>query len=139
MTSLLSLTARALVDHCLEHPRQDIAAACDAALEFLTRQGCPPAAFGKLVPLVAKELRRRGDTALLRTARPIAAEQEKHITAALVQSLGKPVELTKKEESSLIGGAVLEVRDDRIDASVRGILDDLQEHMTLQSSFASLV
>jgi len=59
------------------------------------------------------------------TAYEVSEEQEKRIEEAIRSRLGKPVDMSKRVDAALIGGAVIRVGDSVIDASVRGRLQEL--------------
>lgn len=61
----------------------------------------------------------------LRAASPVDAAEQKRISEALHQKLGRRIELKYVEDKSLIGGAVLRAGDFVIDGSVRGKLGRL--------------
>jgi F0F1-type ATP synthase delta subunit len=45
--------------------------------------------------------------------------------------VGSPVELEVATEAALLGGVLVEVGDLRVDATIRGRLDALRDHFTL--------
>jgi len=59
------------------------------------------------------------------SAYELDAEEERSITAAMQQRLGKRVDVSKRVDKALIGGVVIRVGDHVIDASLRGQLEKL--------------
>lgn len=66
----------------------------------------------------------------LRAAAPVDAAEQKRISDALQQKLGRRIELKYVEDKSLIGGAVLRAGDFVIDGSVHGKLARLTAALT---------
>ncbi len=66
------------------------------------------------------------------SARPLSAEQEESIRAALAKRYQREVTMSSRVDEQLLGGAVIRAGDTVIDGSVRGKLDKLAE--TLQRS-----
>lgn len=134
MKQILSLTAVALVEYCARRPPHEVAAACDAALTFLTERGYLPAMLRRFRQSVEREVRRRGGggAATLSTPQGDAGAQRSQIVSALERRLGATVELFESREPALLGGAVLALKDDRLDASLRGALDHLSMHLRSQ-------
>lgn len=66
----------------------------------------------------------------LRAASPVDATEQKRISEALHQKLGRRITLKYVEDKSLIGGAVLRAGDYVIDGSVRGKLVRLADALT---------
>jgi F-type H+-transporting ATPase subunit delta len=81
-----------------------------------------------LVDLVAAE--RGWRVARVRTARTMDDASIERLTETLRALVGKPVELEVAEQSNLLGGVLVEVGDLRVDATTRGRLDALREHLT---------
>ncbi len=117
--------AEALID-LLESKAVSAEEACDTALQMLHRD-CPSASPGAFLALVVRVLRKRRDAhaGVLRTA--TVSEAPKSMQQELQQAFGKAVDLEAKTDASLIGGAILDVNDTRIDASVKRALEDLHE------------
>ena len=59
------------------------------------------------------------------TARDLEEEQQKLLTEALRQRLGKEIELQIRVDETLIGGAIIHAGDTTIDGSVKGKLNRL--------------
>lgn len=69
------------------------------------------------------------------TALPISREQQKALTDKLCATLGKTVNLTVSVDPRLIGGAVLQIGDKRLDGSIASQLEKLRK--TLQKKEAT--
>ena len=63
------------------------------------------------------------------TAQPLGTEQADRLRASLKAVTGNPVELQITEDAGLLGGIRVEVGDLFVDASARGRLDQLREHL----------
>lgn len=127
MNAVITMVARALVEHCTGRPEQEVPAACDAALQFLRRQGAPLAAMSALPPAVRRQLSvSQRIPALLATTNGAVGPARATILSALERTLGMTVELAEQASAGLIGGAVITVGDDRLDGSIRGALDRLE-------------
>ena len=63
------------------------------------------------------------------SARPLDAAQLTQITAALEKLSGKKVDITKKEDSNLLGGVVAKVGDVVYDGSLRTQLRNLRDEL----------
>jgi F-type H+-transporting ATPase subunit delta len=80
--------------------------------------------------LVEQAARARGwRVARVRAARPVDDDERRALGAALERITGQPVELQVAEDPSLLGGAVVQVGDLLVDASVQHRLDQLSEHL----------
>jgi F-type H+-transporting ATPase subunit delta len=84
-----------------------------------------------LIPLVAKlfdrlrdEAEQRADVEVV-SAYAVNATQKRTLAQALEKRLGKAVNLTTRIDKSLIGGLVIRVGDEVIDASLQGGLNQL--------------
>jgi len=84
--------------------------------------------LGWLVDHVAEE--RGWRVARVRTAREIDPESRERLTASLHSLVGSPVELEVAADETLLGGVLVEVGDLRVDATIRGRLDALRDHLT---------
>ncbi len=67
--------------------------------------------------------------ARVRTAAPVDDAQQSELSASLTDLAGSPVELQIVMEPSLLSGAVIQIGDLQVDASARGRLDALREHL----------
>jgi F0F1-type ATP synthase delta subunit len=81
-----------------------------------------------LVDQVAAE--RGWRVARVRTAQLIDDDSRSRLVDSLRALVGRPVDLEVAEQPSLLCGVVVEVGDLRIDATARGRLDTLREHLT---------
>ncbi len=130
--------ARALIETCQNLPQQEVSDAIDAALHLLHVYGLGKdmRTFSRTVKDVfAKEF---GVTsATLLTHGGDASGTEQAIIGALEKALGKSVDLNVTKDSSLLGGALLHVGDERFDASLRGALQRVQQHLTAISPLVS--
>lgn len=109
----------------------DIAkAAIDAAYDMLKANGMEEHA-AELARDLRSELGSRQTTvvATLWTPSGNAGALAESIKSSLEKRLGKQVELTEKADKNLLGGAILEYGDMRIDMSLRGSLDAAKEHL----------
>lgn len=68
-------------------------------------------------------------TAQVTTAKSLGAEQEKKIVAELNEYISGQVELKKKVDEGLIGGVVVKIGDELLDASLRRNLQDLKKKL----------
>lgn len=64
------------------------------------------------------------------SAKPVDAEQQRKIVAALEKRLGRRVTLTVTVQEDLLGGAVIRAGDLTIDGSARGKLDKLADALS---------
>jgi len=83
-----------------------------------------------LVDRVAEE--RGWRVARVRTAQPIDDASRERLASSLLTLVGRPVELEVAQQADLLGGVLVEVGDLRVDATARGRLDALREHLTLE-------
>jgi F-type H+-transporting ATPase subunit delta len=81
-----------------------------------------------LVDQVAAE--RGWRVARVRTAQRIDDASRVALTDSLRALVGRPVELEVAEQPNLLCGVIIEVGDLRVDATARGRLDTLREHLT---------
>jgi len=82
-----------------------------------------------LVDRVAEE--RGWRVARVRTAQPIDDASRERLAASLLTLVGRPVELEVAQQADLLGGVLVEVGDLRVDATARGRLEALREHLTV--------
>jgi F-type H+-transporting ATPase subunit delta len=82
----------------------------------------------RLVDTVAAE--RGWRVARVHAAREVDDASRERLTATLGSLVGRPVELEVNLEPELLGGVLVEVGDLRVDATARGRLDALREHLT---------
>lgn len=93
-----------------------------------------------LVPAIAetyrqelRDLRGRVDV-LVRTAVELPSGLREKLTAAVGRFTGKTPELVEKVDPGLLGGIVVQVGDDKIDASVASQLKELSEALLRRAS-----
>jgi F-type H+-transporting ATPase subunit delta len=92
--------------------------------------GRPRDLLGTLDWLVDRVAAERGwRVARVRTAMAIDPATRERLTTTLRTLVGRPVELEVATDPDLLGGALVEVGDLRIDATARGRLDALREHL----------
>jgi F-type H+-transporting ATPase subunit delta len=85
---------------------------------------------GTLDFLVEQTARARGwRIARVRAARPIDDAQEASLTEALGSLAGGPVELQVELDETLLSGARIRIGDLQVDATARGRIDALREHL----------
>ena len=65
----------------------------------------------------------------LTTAVELSDEEERAIVRQIEEASGRPVEVTRKVDPALIGGIILQVGSQRVDASVRGRLQRLRHEL----------
>ena len=87
--------------------------------------------YVELERLVARE---QGRLAVeLTTAYELSDEEARSILATIEQASGRTVEATRKVDARLIGGIVLQAGSLRVDASVRGRLDQLRHELVTRN------
>ncbi len=125
------IIARALIETCQTLPESDIAAAVDAAIHLLFENGLSKdvRSFSRTVKDVFEREFSVAEATLLTTSGD-ASGSEGSIVEALEKTLGKHVDLNVSKDASLLGGALLHVGDERFDATLRGALQKLQQHLS---------
>jgi F-type H+-transporting ATPase subunit delta len=68
--------------------------------------------------------------ARVRAAAPIDESQRTELSDSLGALAGQPVELQVEVDESLLGGALIQIGDLQVDATARGRIDALREHIT---------
>jgi F-type H+-transporting ATPase subunit delta len=68
--------------------------------------------------------------ARVRAAAPVEDEQRTSLSQTLATLAGSPVELQVVLDPSLLSGAVIQIGDLQVDATARGRLNALREHLT---------
>ena len=108
--------------------KQIIDAVVDAAFFELKKYGLPQEP-GVLGPLFLDAVQKRSEvlSVLVITPKGDIGESKAPIVAAIEKKFGRVVEIVQKADSTMIGGAVIQIGDERIDLSVRGALTDLQK------------
>ena len=122
--------AQALVDASIGASDVQQTALCAAAVDLLTCENRGTAMHG-FPTLVSRLLRKRCADAesTLMTPSGDTGPSVGRIAALLTGLFGKPISVTEQAEPSLIGGGVLRIGDECLDASVETALTDL--HTTL--------
>jgi F-type H+-transporting ATPase subunit delta len=69
----------------------------------------------------------------LTTAIELTDDEAAKIVGHIEQAAGRKVEATREVDPSLIGGLVVQAGSVRLDASVRGRLDQLRDELTTRS------
>ena len=85
----------------------------------------------ELEELVAAEQKRL--TVELTTAYELSEDEASAIVKKIEKSSGRTVEATRRVDSGLIGGIILQVGSHRLDASVRGRIDRLRQELVTRS------
>lgn len=77
------------------------------------------------------ELEKKGKKlAEVTTATPLGRDNERQIITELNKLVGSDVELKKRIDEKILGGVVIRMDDQLIDASVRGELNDLKKELS---------
>jgi F0F1-type ATP synthase delta subunit len=85
---------------------------------------------GTLDHLVEQTAKARGwRIARVRAAAPIEEAQRSSLTDSLASLAGSPVELQVVIDESLLSGALIQIGDLQVDATARGRIDTLREHL----------
>ena len=99
-------------------------------LEYVIAGGRARDVVGTIDWLVDLTARARGwRVAKVRTAKGLDSAQADALRDSLAALAGNPVELQITEDASLLGGVRVEVGDLLVDATARGRLDQLREHL----------
>ena len=69
----------------------------------------------------------------LTTAVELSEEEAANVVGQIEQAAGRKVEATRSVDPDLIGGIVIQAGSQRLDASVRGRLDQLRQELTARS------
>ena len=114
--------AQALIEAIEADPSISVDGACDSAILVLKKR-CPGVTPREFLKIMEREIRRRGSTAsgmlIVPNEHSLNTDQ---IVTLLSQKTGKPVEIERKTDPELIGGAILLVDHRRIDCSIKGAL-----------------
>jgi F-type H+-transporting ATPase subunit delta len=99
-------------------------------VDFAIIGGRPRDLVGTLDWLVEQTAAARGwRVARVRAAAPVDEAQQAELEGSLAHITGSPVELQVTVEPTLLGGVVVEIGDLLVDATARGRLDRLREHL----------
>jgi F-type H+-transporting ATPase subunit delta len=119
---------RRVVDALLVGKAQDVTV---RLAEYVVVGGRPRDTVGTLDWLVEQTALARGwRVARVRAAAGIDGDERERLVSSLTRLTGRPVEMQVTVDPSLLAGVVLEVGDLRVDASARGRLQALREHMS---------
>ncbi|HUZ11105.1 MAG TPA: F0F1 ATP synthase subunit delta [Acidimicrobiales bacterium] len=117
-----------LVDQLIGGKVQDVTL---RLVDYVLAGGRARDTVGTLDWLVEQTARQRGwRVARVRAAAEVGVPERERLVASLTRLAGSPVELQVTVDPALLAGVVLEVGDLLIDASARGRLDALREHMS---------
>jgi F-type H+-transporting ATPase subunit delta len=99
-------------------------------VRFVVAGGRSRDIVGTLDWLVDQTARARGwRIASVRSAAPIEDAQQGRLSESLATLAGAPVELQVVIDEALLSGAVIQIGDLQVDASARGRIDALREHL----------
>ena len=108
-----------------------VSAATLRLLHAVLRAGRTRDVVGTIFYLVDKTAEARGwRVARVRAAREVDESGRQRLAESLTRLAGTPVELQVTLEPSLLAGVVVRVGDLQVDASARGRLEELREHMS---------
>ncbi len=108
-----------------------VSAPTEALVRYAVAGGRARDFVGTLDWLVEQTARARGwRIARVRSAAEIDDVQRAALSETLSSMVGAPVELQLVLDPTLLSGAVIEIGDLRVDASARGRIDALREHLT---------
>ena len=117
-------------------PKDDLPALADAVLRLLDQQG-----FSSKRTLFLRLLRRslaKENTTLTLTLVTTSGNAGTHaasIASSVHHATGKPVELQESADPALLGGALIAYGDERFDASLRGAIHTLHQHLSSPLSY----
>ena len=118
------IIACAFID-AIEKSPEEADSICDATIALL-KQHCPSVHLRDFVKVTEKEVKRRGDVSGGMLVVPHEKSMSTEVIAKqLEKASGKTIELDRKIDPELIGGAVLLIDHIRIDSSVQGALQAL--------------
>ncbi len=124
----LPLEARhAVVDQLLTGK---VSAAALALVQYTLTGGRPRDFVGTIDYLVEQTAKARGwRVARVRAAREVGADESSRLSESLSALTGSPVELQVSIDPALLSGVLVDIGDLRVDATARGRLDALREHL----------
>ncbi len=124
----IALDARhAIVDQLLAGK---VSAATIALVQYTITGGRPRDLVGTLDFLVVQTAKARGwRVARVRAARAMDADESSRLAESLSALTGSPVELQVSLDPDLLSGVLIDIGDLRVDATARGRLDALREHL----------
>jgi len=101
-----------------------------ALFDYVVAGGRARDIVGTVDWLVDETARARGwRVAKVRTAKPLDDAQSERLKASLAELTGNPVELQITDDPALLGGVRVEVGDLLVDATAKGRLEQLREHL----------
>jgi len=105
--------------------------AVDSAFELLEANGMTDQA-GDLPELLCEAAKKRGETitAIITTPTGDSGPLKEKIRAELAKKYGKPIRVLERKDEALLGGAVVEYGDERVDVSVRYALDKAKTELS---------
>lgn len=129
------LLAEALLDLAKDTPEHEIPALVDAAVAYLEEHRASRV-IRMLPRLIREAWNKRGETQPVIIASPQGnlGDAREPLIKALERRTRKKVELTEQKNPELLGGASIIFSDERIDASVRGALDQLMTELLMPIS-----
>jgi F-type H+-transporting ATPase subunit delta len=132
----IELPARhAVVDQLLAGK---VSPAALALVRYTLTGGRPRDFVGTLDYLVVQTAKARGwRVARVRAAREVDAEESSMLERSLSALTGSPVELQVSLDPNLLSGVLVDIGDLRVDATTRGRLDALREHLLTHTWDAS--
>jgi F-type H+-transporting ATPase subunit delta len=108
-------------------------AAATALVQYTLTGGRPRDFVGTLDFLVEQTAKARGwRVARVRAARAVDDDESSRLSESLSALTGQPVELQVSIDDTLLSGVLVDIGDLRVDATARGRLDALREHMLTQ-------
>jgi F-type H+-transporting ATPase subunit delta len=126
----LPVAARQAIAHQLLEGKVD--AASMRLVDYVLAGGRPRDVIGTLDWLVEETARVRGwRVARVRAAAEVQEVQRAELSQSLSALAGAPVELQVIIDPSLLSGAIIQVGDLQVDATARGRLDHLREHLLI--------
>ena len=116
-----------IVDELL---RDKVRAATLRLIKYTLEGGRPRDLVGTLDFLVERAAQARGwRVARVRAGQPVDEEQRAELSSSLTALAGRPVELQVTVDPDLLGGVLVQVGDLQVDATARGRLNQLREHL----------
>ena len=107
-----------------------VSSATIALVQYTLTGGRPRDLVGTLDFLVVQTAKARGwRVARVRAAREVDADESSRLSESLSALTGSPVELQVSLDPSLLSGVLVDIGDLRVDATARGRLDALREHL----------
>ncbi len=132
--------AAALVDVSGQLPPDQLSAICDLALQLLKKEhpATSPRSFLQIVQRTARRRKMSVSAALITPSGQAGEKTVGEIAHIIESALGTAVTLEQQAHSSLKGGVVLCVGDERFENSIPSSLAYLKECFTLLSSSLSV-